>query len=349
MGNTSKKLVKINDLKLFQLKWNLTEDEIKSAFIKCTQDKVKIQHPLTPKDNMKLFLYCKNVVETNSQIRKITIKNLFKERGPPFNRLLRIVEIGEVSSNENCFAFDNFILRHPEWNEHSNSFIVFRDHSLLKNKDIYVERIQKSGLCFIHGPSLLCYMLCSMYAPEKLGMIDISEFLRRDVGSDLLKSHIYSDSGGSSVDILKHFLGPNSQEDFLRPDIMSSEIPLLLEKYGPALVSTFEVFDCFYDSSITSHTNKPQGKSHGHHSMVLIGYRKNTMNGETRYLLQNFWIRKVFVEVDANYLKSCGAIFTFSTATNTTMSNSFTFNYNKHVEASYDCCEQILESSKKPF
>ena len=42
--------------------------------------------------------------------------------------------------------------------------------------------------------------------------------------------------------------------------------------------------------------------STGLHAMVLVGVRKNG-NGP-RYLLQNWWSKKPFVEVDADYLKS---------------------------------------------
>jgi hypothetical protein len=91
-------------------------------------------------------------------------------------RLIRIVQGGEKSydfTEESENAFTKFIRNHPEWNS-ENSFVVFRDHpNLSSKKHSYVERFQKSGLCFMHAPVVLQHYLVSMHSDQHVPILDI--------------------------------------------------------------------------------------------------------------------------------------------------------------------------------
>ncbi len=49
----------------------------------------------------------------------------------------------------------------------------------------------------------------------------------------------------------------------------------------------------------------------GHHAMVMVGARRDAASGQLFFLLQNWWPRKQFVEVDAAYLSACRALVYF--------------------------------------
>jgi hypothetical protein len=65
------------------------------------------------------------------------------------------------------------------------------------------------------------------------------------------------------------------------------------------------------------------------HAMILIGYRYE--NHEVRYLIQNWWKMKPFVEVDVSYLHSCHAITHFVETPQYEIGN-FQTNFHDHVE-----------------
>ena len=67
--------------------------------------------------------------------------------------------------------------------------------------------------------------------------------------------------------------------------------------------------------------------------MVLVGVRKEGI--ETRYLVQNWWKKKAFVEMDGEYLRSCWPLFTFVKTPQTAM-GSYTTSDHDHVE-----CEML--------
>lgn len=64
--------------------------------------------------------------------------------------------------------------------------------------------------------------------------------------------------------------------------------------------------------------------------MTLVGHR--VAAGTSFFLLQNWWEKKQFVEVDANYLKASGAYFTFIETPQTAIPSSFSYTYGKYHE-----------------
>ena len=84
---------------------------------------------------------------------------------------------------------------------------------------------------------------------------------------------------------------------------------LLLNSYGPALVSGFAVAKEFIGIDWQHLGEYKVKKFEGRHAMALVGYR--IVDGKKRYLLQNWWKDKPYVEVDVDYLLSSKATIHF--------------------------------------
>jgi hypothetical protein len=88
------------------------------------------------------------------------------------------------------------------------------------------------------------------------------------------------------------------QTDTLHND----DLDILLKSYGPGLVSGFAVAQDFIGDDWQHLGKYKVEKFEGRHAMVLVGYR--IVDGKKRYLLQNWWKTKPYVEVDIGYLLS---------------------------------------------
>ncbi len=355
MGNCQNKshdnqrLIEKKDFQINAIKWNLSPLQISHAYKQARKDQFKIScYKMSVDDEMKCFLYAKNVLDEDFIIRDYILKKLFQkikeEEQKKYERLYRIVSIGE-QSREDFSGFDRFVVKNPKWNK-LHSWVLFRDHPLLACKNAYVERTQLSSLCFMHAPVVFQHYLVAMNSHEKIGMVDISDYLRKHVDSESLKNHIFSNSGGHSVEFLRNLLHLPNHEMFEKPDVKSNEIPEMMKKYGPCLVSSMEIWSCFYDYSKQIHLGNPLGMMTGHHSVIICGYRFE--GNEIRYLLQNWWISKVFIEVNADYLRACGAILTFCKSVQKSIPSTFETNFSRHVEMTIDACECLpMETAKK--
>ena len=188
-------------------------------------------------------------------------------------------------------TFSEFVSLIPLWQNRSSSYVFHLDHPDVKDKsDVLVQRAQLSGLCYIHGPDLLQHYLVSMTSSVSVGMIDMSKLIRDTFTAKQLEYHIFDNKGGSSFSMLKFILTKGSNT------FASENHTENLVRYGPGLVSYFEVYEDFRDNNKFSYSGIPTGDSVGLHAMVLIGYRKDE-HGKVFYLLQNWWKDKQFVEV----------------------------------------------------
>ena len=79
---------------------------------------------------------------------------------------------------------------------------------------------------------------------------------------------------------------------------------MLMRTCGPLLVSHFEVYSDFLNDNLYSYSGGPQGDYKGRHTMLMVGFHQ--MNGKLVFLLQNWWKKKQFVEVNKEYLERCG-------------------------------------------
>jgi hypothetical protein len=156
-----------------------------------------------------LFLYSKGILDYE---KSFTRTDKFDDllESPQFEtaraRLGRIAQSEETSidfTKREDNLFDKFIKIYPEWLPNS-SFVVFRDHPLLVHKPhAYVERIQLSGLCYMHAPIVLQHYLVTMHSNSTVPMLDMAAYMRRFLSSRALQGRIWDDEGG--VETLSSF------------------------------------------------------------------------------------------------------------------------------------------------
>jgi hypothetical protein len=295
-------------------------------------------------DDLRLFLYAKGILFDFGQASRLERYNILLDpdsSGLPSpavekfkkgrERLSRIVQKGEEGrdfQNGQANMFEMFVQRHPEWSSDS-SFVVFRDHVQFSGKaHSYVERVKLSGLCYMHAPVVLQHYLVTMQRNDHVPMLDMGLYLRQVMSSDGLIKHIWDNQGGDSKVFLEHILLQDPEPVFSSHG-SEADLRSNMERYGPALVQGFKVEATFGNSVQWQHLGSRIGHPIGLHAMVLVGHRKE--GDDDRYLLQNWWKFKVFVEVDAKYLKTCGAMFHFVETPQHGM-GSFPVNLHDHVE-----------------
>jgi hypothetical protein len=189
----------------------------------------------------------------------------------------------------------------------------------------------------MHAPVVLQHYLVCMNSKEHVPMLDMTAYLREIMDSKSLERHIWDDEGGDSKVFLKNLLSSGNHTEFTTVYAHSKNIPELIEKFGPALIQGFQV-DRDFHSSKTQHLGSREINPIGRHAMVLVGYRKE--NDKFRYLAQNWWKMKPFVEFDSDYLKSCDPALHFIETPQIEM-RSFKLNFHDHAE-----CE-LLDSPEK--
>jgi hypothetical protein len=261
-------------------------------------------------DDLRLFLYAKGILaHKSSNGRKIAFDELLdpaaalvtsaarEELEEGRARLARIVDTGEQASPEAVpLTFEVFCKTHPVWADKTKSYVVFRDHEAFAGKEgVFVERIQLSGLCYMHAPIVLQHYLVRMNSTEQVMMLDMGIYLRQYMGDTALYKHIWEDAGGDSVEFLKHILVQDSQPEISTPDSDGSTWLTSLKEHGPLLVSGAEIEDVFLNGDATSFCGGLTTEIHGRHAMVLVGHRRDS-SGRNLFLLQNWWRRKVCTE-----------------------------------------------------
>ena len=299
--------------------WKLATSDVERGAELFTQD-YGTENTDPPK--LLLFLYAKGILAAKSSVvRRTEFKDLLEANSDKLKkaleRLTTIVEKGEMSpTREKLVAdtmFEDFVALHPEWKE-DDSYVVFRDHEDLKGKShALVERFQKSGLCYMHACVVVQHYLVAMNNPETVPMLNMAEYLKKYMPVDSLYEHIWNNKGGDSLDFLKNILKEKPEAKNIvalsYSSLENSDIGGLLKSYGPGLVSGFSVATDFIDPNWQHLGEYKVERFEGRHAMVLVGYR--IVDGQKRYLLQNWWKSKPYVEVDADYLLSSEAIIHF--------------------------------------
>jgi hypothetical protein len=172
-------------------------------------------------------------------------------------------------------------------------------------------------------------------------MLDMGEYLKKYVHGTGLHRHIWEDHGGDSFEFFKNILpeklGPHDTVGF-SGSLLDIDMSVLLRKYGPALVSGFKVTRDFSSRSLV-HVGEPEPECLGRHAMVLIGCRVDD-RGKRRYLLQNWWKSKPYVELDDDHFASSCSTIHFIKKKQFTMGN-FPTSLEEYVE-----CEQGLDASE---
>lgn len=184
--------------------WNMTPADIETAAQLFVQD-YGIMCKRSAPSKMLLFLYAKGMLASKSSAaRKLEFEELLgaqtTDLGKALKRLEIIVEKGETIPTklnlDTAHMFDTFVVKHPEWAE-KVSFVLFRDHEDLKGKaHALVERIQNSGLCYMHACVVVQHYLVAMNSESKIPMLDMAEYLKKYMPVDSLFEHIWKDRGG---------------------------------------------------------------------------------------------------------------------------------------------------------
>lgn len=161
------------------------------------------------------------------------------------NRLLKSSgDFTQETIPNNVQTFGQFCILEPTWGDPESSYVFFRDHTTVKLKESVLRQRAQSytyGLCYIHGPDVLQHYLVSMNSEARVGMIDITKFIRDSFSSKQLEDYIFRDEGGSSFETLSQMLLPDSIIAVEGIELSASR----LRTFGPALVSFFRVHDDF--------------------------------------------------------------------------------------------------------
>jgi hypothetical protein len=187
-------------------------------------------------------------------------------------------------------TFTAFTGKLPVWSDAAKSYVFFRDHPGLAGKNAFVERVQLSGLCYMHGPIVLQHYLVQMHRDDKVHMLDMAVYLRQHVSAQRFQAHIWDNAGGDSAKFLAQILVQTPKPVISTLGSNGVDWREQLERFGPLLVSGVEVEGAF-DSTDCCHIGSREIASKGLHAMVLLGHRKE--GGEDRFLIQNWWKRKV--------------------------------------------------------
>jgi hypothetical protein len=163
-------------------------------------------------------------------------------------------------------------------------------------------------------------------------------YLKKHMSAEALESHIWLNKGGDSHAFLKKILVQDPVPVFTSHSA-DYDLESSLLQYGPGLVSGFNVQKRF-NSRTWKHIGTHKIGSTGLHAMVLVGFRKQ--GNDIRYLLQNWWKKKPFIEVDADYLESCGAIAHFVKTAQDRM-GEFPTNSHDHVECEMLDAEETID------
>jgi hypothetical protein len=229
---------------------------------------------------------------------------LFSARGD------KVSEISEACE-KGIKTFEDYVEQHfPEYRNGNNEnvYVVFHDDNHPNMEPFY--RIQAhGGNCFLQAPLLLHWYLSLWFDKTKTGNdvypIDLEKYVRQTMTDLDLYEYIFEGSGGDSVNVLEDITGLTGEDMTAQfPGNRYEDIKSHLEKYGPALVTMHKTHQDFHDDDKFRYEGMPQGE-HGRHGMILVGIRKDEAN-RVFFLLQNFWQKKLFVEVQQEYFIDSG-------------------------------------------
>jgi hypothetical protein len=214
------------------------------------------------------------------------------------------------SSIPDDISFFTFSKKHAVWADPSTSFVFFRDHAAFggnATKQVLIQREQLFGTCAVHAPVVMQHYLVALANPtKKVPTVDIAAFLREKASAAMLEGIVFG-AGTNSMDVLAQILVPGSFPGVHVPKATFDEIPDVLRKHGPLLLTSWKVEKTFSDTDLWRHT-KPVSKPPtiiGMHSMLVVGSRRHQKTGEIRLLLQNWWHKKQFIEVGRAYYTDC--------------------------------------------
>ena len=150
------------ELPALKEEWNLDDSSISKAKELLKLDKVRLpKGNLTERAKMRLFLYAKGIRGASWMAFRVTNRDkMFNpecvEMSKKMFLCLKQFVINEEDSSDvdqDNNTFTRFMAKCPEWGE-ATSYVCFRDDPKLQPSGL-VERVQPSGLCYMHAPIVL--------------------------------------------------------------------------------------------------------------------------------------------------------------------------------------------------
>ena len=337
--------------------WNLSKEAIEAAAQLMLSDGQSLPTDLDERGIMLLFLYAKGIsrqkasAERRAEFAALLTPDDNYHYEQSLQRLGRLVLEGERSDSvlDKCNSFTRFLDSVPAWQDNAASYVAFRDDPRISCG--LLERVQLSGLCYMHAPIVLQAYLVAMHAGSQTGaskMLDLADYIRKHRTARELEDHIFRGVGGSSRAFLRQILANASglagfactqMVDEVVGQAVINRIISNLKQFGPALVSGFVVTENFLEAKIHEHLGQDNSTEVGLHSMVLVGHRKES--GQDRFLLQSWWSDKSFIEVDADYLAAQRASLVFVQAEHPDIPAQFSTNSARHVELEMTLKERL--------
>ncbi|CAE7840620.1 unnamed protein product [Symbiodinium sp. CCMP2592] len=331
--------------------WNLSMLDIEAGAQLMRSDRQSLPTELDERGTILLFLYAKGVLRQEvSEARKAKLAalllpdDIYEESK---QRLRRLVLEGEHSQSvlDDSNSFTRLLNLLPSWRDNL-SYVAFRDDGRISCG--LLERVQLSGLCYMHAPVVLQAYLVAMQATGTSKMLDLADYIRKYRTAKELEDHIFRDEGGSSQAFLREILSNSSGVvdfscrslvDEIVGQAIIKRIVSNLKEFGPALVSGFMVTENFLDAKIHQYFGQDNSNEVGLHAMVLVGHRKD--GGQDRFLLQNWWSDKGFIEVDAEYLAGQRASLVFVQSDQPDIPVQFSRSSARHVELEMTVRERL--------
>jgi hypothetical protein len=116
-------------------------------------------------------------------------------------------------------------------------------------------------------------------------------------------------------------------------------------KTQPGCVKNFKISTEFHTDGISFNKAVDWGhtKNEGLHSMLVIGGHYSQVSGKYFFLLQNWWEKRFFIEVSAEYLVSVQAEIIFAIDSVTSIPKEFKCIDSPYVETAVDVGERLDE------
>jgi hypothetical protein len=253
-------------------------------------------------------------------------------------RLLRLVTLthdkGAATLPGNVqAAIDAFYAAVPAWSSPATSTVFFRD--IAPGSDVY--RVQLSGNCFMNAPDVVAhYVVCKNNRSQEAlkEMVDLTAHVLKNFDGGRLWKYVYKDGGGYSKGFLLEITGLDEADtrESVATDLSGDMVVDRLEKFGPALLMRFKVFDGFGGGDQAhTHIGREDRPATGQHAMAVVGWRKRE-DGKIGFLVQNWWKSKQFFECDLEFLRSRHASLVWITSNLTKLPESLPRTFQSYEE-----------------
>ena len=255
--------------------------------------------------NATLFVALKGIFDS---LNSKKARDFFNRSNDEFReariRLDQLVRYGRDQETEGLPATLNSFLSSPAglpWapGAEGEPYIFYRDDpSVAKKPRAFAERFQLAGgLCHQHAPAALSRAVQARSVEDgEARFVDMTSLWLARRSGEALRRRILYDVGGDSGGFLREITGEALVAINLRTP---SAIRSALLKYGPLLLSSFEVSERFLreaEASTVFRLGEDEGSLKGLHAMMVVGIVGDTL------LVQNWWRKAPFVQMSIDYL-----------------------------------------------